>query len=233
MLRERLYKRMEGYMSRAEELKQYLQLQGSHPHLQQPLLVCEASPATPPSPLKTIRPTKTSTASFSRTPSSLSPNYAAAEASGECRGSTLKPEATVEGERVKMKLARERRIDPFSPPSINEGRSDVNDCAQENSTECLGCRRRRNHDRKAKLQMVRRGGYVEGDESCTLPVFEARYLKLILTKSRLSFAILCEVQDWSRQRKPCRKQSSSRLDSQVYLLVNQDILCFERSGNSP
>ncbi|KAL8443451.1 hypothetical protein Emed_006806 [Eimeria media] len=107
MLRERLYRRMEDYITRAEQLKQQLQQHERHPQQQQRLLLCAASPVTCASPVKPVlhRPPKpASTTPPSRSPLCSSPHCTTADAV-EAAHSIARSEGGLEGERIKQKLA--------------------------------------------------------------------------------------------------------------------------------
>ncbi|KAL8425480.1 hypothetical protein Efla_002601 [Eimeria flavescens] len=107
MLRERLYRRMEDYITRAEQLKQQLERQVRHPHLQQRLLLCAASPVTCSSPVKPVpRPLKhASPTPLSRSPFCPSPNFTPADGLGEATNNAARSDAGLEGDRIKQKLA--------------------------------------------------------------------------------------------------------------------------------
>ncbi|KAL8435986.1 hypothetical protein ACSSS7_002031 [Eimeria intestinalis] len=107
MLRERLYRRMEDYITRAEQLKQELQQHERHPQQQQRLLLCAASPVTCASPVKPVtRPTKpTSVTPPSRSLVCSSPHCTAGDGLGETAHSAARSEGGLEVERIKQKLA--------------------------------------------------------------------------------------------------------------------------------
>ncbi|KAL8450399.1 hypothetical protein Emag_003245 [Eimeria magna] len=107
MLRERLYRRMEDYITRAEQLKQQLQQHERHSQQQQRLLLCAASPVTCASPVKPLyRPAKPASATPpSRSPFCSSPHCTTADAVGETAHSISKSEGGLEGEKIKQKLA--------------------------------------------------------------------------------------------------------------------------------
>ncbi|KAL8275298.1 hypothetical protein Esti_000747 [Eimeria stiedai] len=107
MLRERLYRRMEDYITRAEQLKQELQQHERHAQQQQRLLLCAASPVICASPVKPPhRSTKpASTTPPSRSPLCSSPHCTTADVLGETAHSIARSEGGLEGERIKQKLA--------------------------------------------------------------------------------------------------------------------------------
>ncbi|CDI86093.1 vacuolar sorting ATPase Vps4, putative [Eimeria praecox] len=103
-LRERLYRRMDDYITRAEQLKQLLR-QGSASHLQQRLLLYTASPPKPP--CRNSTPAAAVVTPLSRSPASPSFHGTPANASAtDSTGTTVKSDAdAAEGERIKLKLA--------------------------------------------------------------------------------------------------------------------------------
>ncbi|CDJ58542.1 vacuolar sorting ATPase Vps4, putative [Eimeria maxima] len=102
-LRERLYRRMDEYITRAEQLKQLLR-QGSASHLQHRLLLYSSSPSKPLG----CSSARVAITPISRSPASPSVNSTPAKASAaDCTVITAKSDAdAAEGERIKQKLAR-------------------------------------------------------------------------------------------------------------------------------
>ncbi|CDJ38905.1 vacuolar sorting ATPase Vps4, putative [Eimeria tenella] len=100
---------MDGYITRAEQLKQMLR-GGPKLHMQQRLLLCTASPARSTSPVKPVRRplTQMTATPASCSPASPSPHGTPPTATGDCPLSAAKSDAdAAEGERIKQKLARE------------------------------------------------------------------------------------------------------------------------------